>query len=57
MEICLAQDSWTARERVIDAMIEIRDMFFDDFSISYTFGDAGEAGLTPRERAESLVYA
>lgn len=57
MEICLDHDTWTAREKVIESMVEIRDMFFDDFSISYSFGHAGEAGLTPRERAESLVYA
>lgn len=56
MEICLEQDSWSARERVIDGMIEIREMFFDDFSISYTFGEASE-GLTPSDRAEFLVYA
>ncbi len=57
MEICLRQDSWAARERAIDAMVEIREMFLDDFSITYTFGNAGESGLTPRERAESLLYA
>ncbi len=56
MEICLDEDSWTARETVIDGMIEICEMFFDDFSISYSFGTAG-SGLTPRERAESLIYA
>ena len=56
MEICLQSDSWSAREHAIDAMVDIREMFFDDFSISYTFGKAGE-GLTPSERAESLVYA
>lgn len=57
MEICLRVDTWPAREAVIDAMGEIREMFFDDLSISYSFGDAGAGGMSPSEQAESLVYA
>jgi len=56
MEISLISDTWPNRERAIDAMIEIIEMFFDDFAISYVFADIGEdtaAAQGPR----TLVYA
>ena len=57
MEICLANDSGAAREQAIDALIEIREMFIDDFSISYAFGATDETALTSQERSSSLVFA
>jgi hypothetical protein len=37
--------------------VEIREMFFEDFSITYSFGATDEERLTPTERAESLLFA
>lgn len=39
VEICLAENSWDEQSRVIDTMLEIREMFFDELSIEYRFID------------------
>lgn len=41
VEICLANDSWSARESAIDKMIEVRQMFLDEVSVDYAFSGEG----------------
>ena len=55
MEIALENDTWANREQAIDAMLEIMEMSFDDFAISYVFADIGEDAAA--ERPRTLVYA
>lgn len=57
MELCLRSDTWGNRERVVDQMVEIREMFIDDVSISYSFGSSEAADLVQSEGAQSLVFA
>ena len=57
MEICLDHDTWARRERVIDQMVEVREMFIDDVAISYAFGASEARELAEAEGARSLVYA
>jgi len=37
IEIVLTKDTWEDQARAIDHMIEIRQMFIDDISLSYEF--------------------
>lgn len=54
VEICLQDDSWTAREKAIDAMVDVRLMFLDEVSVDYAFADntsCGELSEAPVEYA------
>lgn len=40
IEIVLQDNSWTQQSRAIDKMIELRAMFMDEISLSYSFSGA-----------------
>lgn len=56
VEICLHNDSWSARESAIDKMIEVREMFIDHVSVDYAFSDEGACVETEKSQAE-YTYA
>lgn len=56
VEICLDNDSWSARETAIDKMIEVRSMFLDEVSVDYAFSDEGACVETEKTQAE-YTYA
>lgn len=59
IDVCLREDTWQARERVVDKMVEIHSMFVDDVALSYGFAsedrcrqhDAQGSAPAPREFA------
>ena len=57
MRICLQVDTWENRETVIDEMLEIRQMFFDDFVLTYEFGGVEDERLAHAEGATTNVFA
>ncbi|MGE9361830.1 hypothetical protein [Isoptericola nanjingensis] len=57
MEICLEQDTWQARDAVIDEMVEIEAMFFDDFAITYSFGESRSPELAAVEGLSTRTFA
>lgn len=54
--VCLYEDSWSAREVVIDRMVTLRQHLFSDWSIEYAFGDAGVSTVPYREDSDSSAY-
>lgn len=55
IEIQLTNDSWAAREQVIDRMIDVRVMYLSDFSIAYSFIDGDKA--LPQAGSRALEFA
>lgn len=57
MEIRLSHDTWNAREKVIERMIDVRAMYLSDFSIAYKFiGIDGDETMT-QAGARALEFA
>lgn len=51
IEIVLAQQTWECMSTVVDKMIEIREMFFDDIAIDYRFvTEDSETGASAEAR-------
>lgn len=53
--VCMKDDSWDARETVLDLLVEIHAMYVDDFTLSYTLLDAACAPAP--ENASLGAYA
>jgi hypothetical protein len=56
LEFFLEEDTWPARERVIEQMVEIQEMFFEEFSISYNFGQVTDGDLARAEGADTRTF-
>lgn len=54
--LVLTDDTWTERERAIDAMLEVQDIFLDDIGVEYLFRDAQPAS-DPRVQAQQYAAA
>ena len=57
MEICLHDSSWAGREAAIDSLVDLRGMFIDDLSLSYTFSTETDSELSDAARSRSAVFA
>lgn len=56
IEICLEDNTWESQTRAIERMIEIRDMFLDEISISYVFVDE-DTCMEKRSHAHAPEYS
>ena len=44
--ICLREDTWAARERVIEDMVKLRQHLINEMTVEYSFGErAADDGL------------
>lgn len=57
LEICLHAETRESLEEAIAGVIELRLLFIDDLSLSYSFGTETDAELSDRARERSLVFA
>ena len=57
LEICLHAETPDAIESAIDGVRELRGLFMDDLSLSYSFGVESQTELSERAREQSLDYA
>lgn len=55
--IYLQSDTWDHREVVIDEMIGLREMYFDDFVVTYEFGEIEDDLLARADGATTVVLA
>ena len=58
--LCLREDTWANREEVISKMVDFRALYFDEYSIEYSFGDhsTGSAFVDgPYVSQRELVFA
>lgn len=56
IEIYLKNNSWDEQARAIDAMIRLRELFFDDLAIQYRFAEV-DSETVDAARARGSLYA